>query len=446
MAIPIKFFDRRTAFFLLFLCLPLLFFPKINLLSLSKTETAGIRLDDFVLLFLSIFLFWAHVTLEKSMSTIERWVTAFVLWSLLSFVTNRIFLALGLIPVGSSIFYCLRIFEYFLFFYIGAFSASFLSANRLITLFFVWNFAIMLLQKFSIIGMFASTGYIAVANDRLAGIGSFPSETGMLLNMVFAYMLYANHEKSPNTWTIFPMLQRFYQFTRIYWLFLLFAVLIALTGARIALAALVIIFGWRVLTELRKGSTASRILAVSFFSVGILLMATAVQHATSLIERSAGLISWRNIELIGKAWEHMDVSRLQEAQLEVKYENYDMSWWMRIHKWCYALKTYVTHPLNYIQGVGPGFATPALDGGLLRILTETGIVGSFIFTQIVLAIATLSRPLKWMVIGFLLNMIFFDVYLAYKPMSLLFFTAGSTYAASRTEQTSLHFSSQRAHF
>ena len=257
----------------------------------------------------------------------------------------------------------------------------------------------------------------------------------MLLIMVFAFLLYAGKDKIMSQWTIFPTLSRIYQFVRIYWLFFFFAILTALTGARIALAALVFIFGWRVIMEIKNGTVASRALAVIFFSFGILIIALAVQHATNLIERSAGLVSWRNVELVSKTWDQVDISHAQDDQIEVKYENYDMSWWMRIHKWCYALKMYVTHPITYIQGVGPGFATAALDGGLLRILTETGIVGSIIFAQLLIAIGRLSMPLKWMVIGFVLNMIFFDVYLAYKPMSLLFFTAGSTYAANNVRES-----------
>ena len=58
-------FDRRTSFFLVLCCLPLLFFPKVNLISLSKNETAGIRFDDIVLLFICVGFFWAHMALEK---------------------------------------------------------------------------------------------------------------------------------------------------------------------------------------------------------------------------------------------------------------------------------------------------------------------------------------------------------------------------------------------
>lgn len=431
MAIPLYLFDKRTSFFLALCCLPLLFLPKINLFSLSASETAGIRIDDFVLMFLSIVLFWAHVSVEKRMSSIEKWVMAFVLWSCLSFAVNRVFLIFHLIPATSIIFYSIRMLEYFVFFYVGMLSAPLISIGSMITFFFVWNAVIMVLQKLSLVGMFASSGYVAVANDRVSGIASFPSETGMLLIMIFAYMLYTKKSKGPGSWTFLPTLTRLYQLTRIYWLFLIFAILIAITGARIALAALAFIFGCRVISEMRTGTAASRFIAIVFLSVGFVVMALGVQHGTKLVERSAGLISWRNVELISKTWERMDITHAQNDQQEVKYEKYDMSWWMRIHKWCYALKMYVVHPITYLQGVGPGFASPALDGGLLRVFVETGVVGTFIFAQLLIAIARLSVPLKWMVVGFILNMIFFDVYLAYKPMSLLFFAAGSTYAAAR---------------
>jgi hypothetical protein len=101
---------------------------------------------------------------------------------------------------------------------------------------------------------------------------------------------------------------------------------------------------------------------------------------------------------------------------------------MRIHKWIYALKIYFDHPESYLQGIGPGFAFAALDGGLLRILTENGLIGAFLYWMFFASIYHQSKQLAWMVLVFVINMIFFDVYLAYKPMILLFFVSGYTYA------------------
>ena len=86
---------------------------------------------------------------------------------------------------------------------------------------------------------------------------------------------------------------------------------------------------------------------------------------------------------------------------------------------------YITHPECYRQGVGPGFAWSALDGGLIRILTEYGLIGVLvIFWRLFSLLYKINPQLKWMIIAFLMNMIFFDAYLAYKSTSFLFFVAG----------------------
>ena len=39
-----------------------------------------------------------------------------------------------------------------------------------------------------------------------------------------------------------------------------------------------------------------------------------------------------------------------------------------------------------------------------------------------------SEMMKWMIIAFVINNMFIDIYLAYKPMSLLFLASGYVYA------------------
>src|SRR5690606_31552302 len=109
----------------------------------------------------------------------------------------------------------------------------------------------------------------------------------------------------------------------------------------------------------------------------------------------------------------------------------DTSWWMRIHKWLYALKIYLDHPESYFQGIGPGFAMAALDGGVLRIFVEYGIIGFILFFQLFYRIAKVSETLEYCIVAFAINMIFIDVYLAYKPMALIFFMTGYFYAEKK---------------
>ena len=155
-----RFFDRYASFWLAVCCLPLLFLPKINLISLGDRETAGIRIDDFVLLGFCLIIFWAHFALRMKMCSLERWIVALLAFSLFSFLSNRILVEMGILQVNASLFYCLRLFEYFLFFYIGALCCLFFGTSSVIKAFFLWNLLLMALQKAGLIGQFSVSGYV----------------------------------------------------------------------------------------------------------------------------------------------------------------------------------------------------------------------------------------------------------------------------------------------
>lgn len=429
MRFPVRFFDRFTSFWLMVCCLPLLFLPKINLVSLGERETAGVRIDDFILLIFCVLLFWAHFALRAKMCDLERWMYALVAFSFFSFLSNRILVTAGLLQVNASLFYCVRLFEYFLFFYLGALCVQFFKISTLIKAFFLWNFLLMVLQKFAIIGQFSSSGYIPLANDRVAGIASFPSEAGVLLDMAFCYLIF-----SPDVnrrWQAFlpPNARAFFNQTYTYWMFLLCTVLVIITGSRIAIVALLIAFLFRIKEDLSRRTISSWIYAGLFLGIGGILMAYMIANTNSVAVRSAGLLSWKNLDLIRVVWDNINLNYDPIGHETIAHTSgTDMSWWMRIHKWCYALKIYYLNPECYLQGIGPGFAMAAVDGGYVRILAEYGLVGCFLFWKVFSLIYKQSTPLKWMVISFMINMIFFDVYLAYKPMSLLLFVSGATLA------------------
>lgn len=422
-----RLFDKSFSFGLVICGLPLLFLPKINLISLGAGETAGIRVDDILLVFLFLIIGWAHFSLHKRMSAIEKWLFGIVAFSLFSFSLNRTFVAQGGLHVNSNIFYCLRLAEYFVFFYIGAMALSFFRLSAIIKTFLIWNLGFMLLQKAGWVGQFSFSGYVASAEDRVVGIASFPSEAGMLLNLIFCFLIYDEEKNRRLSHLLAPDIRSFFEQTRIYWLFLICSVLVVITGSRIAIVALAIPFLFRLKGQLNRRFLGTWVFAILFVSLGVALTAAMIQNTASVAMRSAGLLSWKNFDLIGMVWERLDVFDPIDNEV-VKYEAYDMSWWMRIHKWCYALKIYYLHPECWLQGVGPGFATAALDGGFLRILTEYGLIGSFFFWKLFSHIYRQSVQLRWMIIAFAFNMIFFDVYLAYKPMSLLFFVSGYTWA------------------
>lgn len=430
-----RLFDLRTSLVIVLLCLPLLFIPKINLMTFDG-ETAGLRMDDLILLGFALILFWAHFGLRKKLFDIEWWVLILTVFSLFSFGLNRIFVGLGWLQVDAKIFYCVRILEYFLFFYVGAMASRFtyFSTKNIIWAFFLWNVAFILMQKFGLIGTWTSWGYSTNSSYRTAGISSFPSEMGALLNLIFCYLIF-DKTQNPRIAHLLPSgLRKFMALSYTYTMFLICSIFVIFTGSRIAIVALILPFLAKLKEEVNFRKISTLIIAIPLFAGAAVLLTLLIQNTYSVVERSVGLLSMSNIDLVYEVWDNIALDVDPVGHESVALGDQDVSWWIRIHKWCHALKIYVIHPECWLQGVGPGFATGALDGGFLRVLTEYGIIGSYIYFKLFQVIWRQNQQLKWVVIAFLFNMIFFDAYLAYKPMVLIFFMSGSAYARKLREE------------
>ncbi len=427
-----RLFHPRIAFFILLFCLPLLFLPKINLIRIDQETMTGIRVDDFFLFAFALLLAWAHFSIRKGLLPIESWIVAITCFSLFSWVINRGLVTMQVLYAPASLFHCVRLIEYFLFFYIGLLAARAFRERTVVALFFSWNFLLMILQRLGIVGEFSSIhGYLAESTYRVSGIASFPSEMGALLSMLFCYFLWAPLPlgEIQSRVSFFKEKNSFWKSIRPYLLFLLFLVLIVITGSRIAVAALFFSFIYFLIGQTKRRSILSIVALAGTLSIALIAAVLLALQTDSIAVRSQGLLSWKNIELVQNVWEYTNISTSPDALSRVEYGEYDMSWWIRIHKWCYALKAYLLNPECYLQGLGPGAMGMALDGGWLRIVVENGWIGAFFYWKLFSTIVQQSQALKWIVIAFLINMIFFDIYLAYKPMSLLLLLSGYEYSS-----------------
>lgn len=426
-------FDYKSSLIFVIFSLSLIFLPKINLINFAGRETAGIRIDDLFLLFFSFFLFWGHISAKHQLSSIEKKLFVILIFSFFSFFLNRFLVGMGLLHVDANILYVLRIFEYFIFYYAGFYTFRHFNLYKIIACYFVFNLILIFFQKAGLIGYWGIYGYKSTCTYRCAGIASFPSEMGMLLNMFFSFVLFEKEKFEKilrnffcNHTFLYLILNKIYSL----FFFILFAFLIFLNGSRIAFVAFIITY----LFYLIKKSKVKTITIIAFFiffsSSFIYVLNSKASQQLILIERSQKLFSKSNLELIEKVWDKIDVRYVPIGNEIVKQdlENEDTSWWIRIHKWLYGLKIYYLHPELYLFGIGPGFAMAGLDGGLLRIFIEYGVLGFFLFFLFFYDIAKQSITLCAWILVFIINMLFFDVYLAYKPMSLMFLLTGYTYA------------------
>jgi len=419
---------RSFSLGILFISLPLLFLPKLNLISIGS-ETAGLRIDDFVLFAVAIVLMWSHILLHKKIYKIEAWILLITLFSLISFLCNRLLVSVEFLHLDAKIFYTVRLFEYFIFFYIGTMASRYIESHSLIRALFVWNFVIMCLQKLNLAGAVTVVGYSQDVSTRVQGIASFPSEMGLLLNLLFCYLVFEEKNRSRFIYLFSsPEVRLFLRKSYLFFMFCLFGIFVVFTGNRISIVALLVAFLARLKQEFNFRSLLSFLLLALVVPVILIGITLIVMKTAAIYERSAGLFSLQNFELAGNVWGAIDL-KVDPIGNEViaAGDGFDLSWWMRIHKWVFITKNLVMHPECYLQGLGPGVAWSALDGGLLRIMTEYGLIGTCLFYGFFASIYRLGPQLRWMMISFLINMIFFDAYLAYKTMSLLLFAAGDAF-------------------
>lgn len=419
------FFNRNFSLAILLISIPLLFLPKINLIHIDAEETAGLRIDDLILFFIGILLIWVHALSHQCLYKIEGWILLITGFAFFSFLLNRLLVSLGFLSMDAKIFYSFRLLEYFLFFYIGAIASQYFSDRLIIRTFFLWNILLMVLQKLNLTGGIIATGYHEDVSGRVQGIASFPSEMGLLLNLLACYLMFDDKTKSHFV-NLFqsPFTRYVLHKLYLYGLFCLFAIFIIFTGNRISIVALCICFICRLRQELSFRSLGSSISMIILIPLATAAIAFGITQTAGVYQRSADLFSFKNLELFTLVWDKIDITQNPIGNEVVGSKNYDMSWWLRIHKWLFMAKSYWENPECYLQGLGPGYAGAALDGGLLRILTEYGLIGTFLFWKFFACLYRLNLQTKWMVIAFLINMIFFDAYLAYKTMSFLLFICG----------------------
>jgi len=423
-------FDRRSLFLLLCCTLPLLFLPKINLIQFAG-ETSGIRIDDIVLFLFASVTLWAILQTQKPLSPLERYPIYITLFSFFSFFINRLLVYSDFLHIDSKIFYCVRVLEYFFFFYVGSFASRFFRLENFFAIFFAFLMVIMICQKLGIIGGITSEGYVSSITGNVIGIAAFPGEMGCILNFLFAFFAFSENFKNQII-SFFPnSLHQFIKNSYTYFLFAIFFIFTALTENRIAILTLLFCFLGRLKYEFSFQSLPSKMF-VLLVAISLLCgAALTIPNLNELKARSENLISMQNFEAFSQAWDSIDITYNPLGQESKEgFKQYDASWWMRIHKWMFAIKIFINHPECYFQGLGPGANFAALDGGWLRIFVENGFIGTLLFLRFFYLMFRQNLQMKWIMIAFAINMITFDVYLAYKVMSILFLTSGYFYAVS----------------
>ncbi len=446
--------EKKLNGFLIFLTIPLFFIPRINLISLSSGQTAGLRIDDIILflVFLTILLTGRIFSLNLKKSYLIYFL--FVLFLFISYFSNlynsKNFLG------EPSILYPIRYIEYFIFFIIGSMFRDNDRFIKLILIIALTQIIFILLQYLGILPSFTSTD--GVTWNKPSGLTGGPWEVSIILTLCFA--VYINHFNS----------KKYLLFTLII-IFTLLIIYVYILGSRTSIIAFILLSLLVIsknFIEYFKYYFFPKILLVTF----LLLITSTYFLATSnlinneqiyeqeasdclhsqeqincnkniLVSRSGSLFSMDNINIFKDFYifvrnnvddKKIPIGRLYDNNVSLdryghlyfsKNNDVDLSWLMRTEKWIYGFSIFQDRlPYSAFIGIGPGSVGPSFDGNWFRLIVENGLISLFIilsfFTYVVLA--NYKNFLPVFVIS--VSMIFIDAFLAYKSVSLLLFILG----------------------
>jgi hypothetical protein len=381
----------------------LLFLPKINLVSFGG-ETAGIRLDDIVLFVVTLVLFCGWITrLNFKIEPIPA----------VTFVVIAVFCLSNLVNLDhSNVLYSLRLVEYLVFFWAGkSLVRSRFNFSSAVKLLITINCVAIVLQFGGLMGGFTAEGYTSVAERPFGISANHPAEMGALLNLAFAALVFERRNKVSARFWIWCVAV---------------AICIFLTESRSALA-IHCVLTWLYTYQQARNRTGFAL--KSALVVGGLIAALAFVP-NPLRERSSDLLAPQNVDAARQLYDSVPAEKqftgfAEGSEAQDAPQDVDISAYMRGFKWIYVTKIMFTAPwVVWILGLGPGALGPALDGGWLRLLAETGAVGTIAFIIMLRRISSLDKSCAMAVLALAANMVMVDSQNAYKVMAFLFLLAG----------------------
>jgi len=398
--------------------------PKITLVSAGAYEGAGLRIDDFVLFgLLGVVIFSAFSMKSFKVTAFETCFFLLIFWFFVAFTLN--------IPQGrGSILYVLRLIEYFALFYIGAMAPNPRALLRVLVVWSVLNAVLSVLQYLGIVGGMMNGVYVPTL-ERATGLTNNATETSMVALLIFAFYTALNRTSE--------------DFWRLCIMFSITAIAIGVSGSRMPIALLLLVFAWHMWSlrgvyriTIVAGFVGIVLFAMTSFSVQQINPSDDAESQQSLQTRVFGLFKeggtaavvtlFDRVQFEQAGFTNADVVVARESNKKILGDDADLSLLVRFSKWAYAVKTWANQGVFYqIFGVGPGVWYNALDGGLLRILTESGFFALITFLALYFVRPKYGDfdPTKVMILIFFAGNLVVDHYFFYKVMACFLMIVGA---------------------
>lgn len=350
----------------LFLLFLIFFLPKINIIGMGSMTTAGIRIDDFLILYLLIRNFrkstYRNIYVHKGIKLLYL----LTLSNMVSVITG-IFIGLN-----SNILYpalvIVRKFEYFSLIFVG-FNIARKYSERLYLLereyirLNIYHAIVGLMQLFGMCNYAVSGGESEIFSGLVVSTFNGYYEYGQFLifSLLF-FMLRIQNSSDKIKYTL---------------LFLLSLILLYYTNSRTSLLCFLFVFCGYLLfnRDRKKDSTIFKLSVIAILCIGVVLFITGV------LDIDLGRLS--NVSptmLINNFINQFKLVRFEEYYYMVKQgirittklgATNDLSTSIRFFKWSAAIDGFFKYPL-FGYGIG---ITHVMDGHYVRLLGETGLFG-----------------------------------------------------------------------
>jgi len=385
-----------------------IFLPKINIYGVAGS---GIRIEDFsILLFMSFFLLQLGTQTNLNFTNNQRIKLLLKIYFLSALIVCTGVISTlfnsesGLIEILFSV----RLLEYSSYLFVGYYVSKVIDVTRLFYWYILINSIVIFMQKYGVVGGFATGNYVSDVSTRPIGLTSGPWEIGMILSFGIIWLIEKKKRNIVVKWGT---------------IFFISAALVS-TGSRIAIASTILVLFIRII----KANNFSLVKTVSLIS--LLLFSSAVIIINS--DRMENILSNNNLSYIESAIENVDSNNyvMNEPNVtefgDFKYGETDLSLAFRVLKWVHVVKKTISSADKVLLGYGPGHFGVAVDGSYIRVFGEVGVLGLLLYCFLFLSAAKVKGggQVKLYLAVLLINAVFIDVLYASRAMSWLFILAG----------------------
>ncbi|WP_261903463.1 hypothetical protein [Vibrio fortis] len=387
---------------------------KIVLIPLGSS---GLRVEDLLILILLVFF----VVEKCNGNSNERFSVNIALFIYLIFLSVNLISAtlnslIGNVRFLESLLFVLKSFELMFLVYLGAKSRSYsVNIDYIFRFYIIYCFMIFGLQRLGVLESFN-----AFSIDRFSANTNGPYELALIAGVLFFYFFGSKN-----------------------WIYSIFSLIIVLlTASRVTIVSVIFISILSLLfnkdVNIKKKYflmflplgfiTTFTIVLVFYFSDGGFYFFERIQQALS-IETYNTLLYLAEKSIIASSMDQYHSLAYGDGMNEALSMSGDGSSIIRFYRWLILVKTVFSEPSTAIIGLGPSFASLAVDGHYIRVLTESGLIGLAVFIFFILTIyrRTSNLFIKQMIALMCLSALFIDIFVAIKPMIMFWFLIGYHY-------------------